>query len=314
MNHPTIDDIRAGKYLVLASCSGGKDSSALSMWLREQGISHDRIFADTGWESPILYQYLRGPLTEKLGPILEVGYPGGMEALIRKKNMFPSRLRRYCTTELKVKPIQAHIAALQDAGHEVINAVGIRRDESTARAEWPEWEWQPDFDCWKWAPLVEWTFEDVRAIHERHNLLPCPLYLEGASRVGCFPCIYAGKHDLRLVARLDPDRIDLIEVLETDLSARAKERLEARGEKLLFPMAFFQDSKPVEVDVTCDCGMDPECLVCSGSGLLRALKYPSLPIRQAVEWSSTSHGGRQVELFWQQQGHGGCMRWGLCGV
>lgn len=35
---------------VVASVSGGKDSAAMSLYLTELGIEHDRMFLDTGWE------------------------------------------------------------------------------------------------------------------------------------------------------------------------------------------------------------------------------------------------------------------------
>lgn len=36
---------------VVASVSGGKDSGAMSLYLTELGIEHDRVFMDTGWEA-----------------------------------------------------------------------------------------------------------------------------------------------------------------------------------------------------------------------------------------------------------------------
>lgn len=298
---PTIGDIRAGKYLVLASCSGGKDSAAMSLWFREQGIGHLRIYADTGWESPILYEYLRGPLTAKLGPIIEVGLTGGMEGLIRKKAMFPSRTRKFCTTELKVKPIQAVIRGLQDEGHEVINAVGIRREESAKRADWPEWEWQDDFDCWKWAPLVEWKFQDVVDIHARHSLMPCPLYLMGAQRVGCWPCIHARKAEISMIARVDPGRIDQIDALEREIEGTAAERYAERGESFeslgyMRPTFFGNPTSSKTPDG-------------------RHSGRP-MPIRDVVAWANTSRGGSvdQIELFAPGPSQEGCMRWGLCDI
>jgi hypothetical protein len=44
---------------VIASVSGGKDSAAMSLWLMEQDIDHDRVFLDTKWEHPATYEYLR---------------------------------------------------------------------------------------------------------------------------------------------------------------------------------------------------------------------------------------------------------------
>ena len=39
---------RLAGHQVCAAVSGGKDSTAMSLWLTEQGISHSRVFADTG--------------------------------------------------------------------------------------------------------------------------------------------------------------------------------------------------------------------------------------------------------------------------
>ena len=36
------------------------------------------------------------------------------------------------------------------------------------------------------------------------------------------------------------------------------------------------------------------------------------PIQRVVDWSRTSRGGRQVELFADTDGHQGCVRWGMC--
>jgi 3'-phosphoadenosine 5'-phosphosulfate sulfotransferase (PAPS reductase)/FAD synthetase len=91
---------------VIASVSGGKDSAAMSLWLTEQGIEHERVFADTGWEHPETYRYLWDVLVPKLGPITVVRGPYTLPELVAKKGMFPSRTRRFCTQELKVKPLR----------------------------------------------------------------------------------------------------------------------------------------------------------------------------------------------------------------
>jgi 3'-phosphoadenosine 5'-phosphosulfate sulfotransferase (PAPS reductase)/FAD synthetase len=196
-------DKLAGRRVV-ASVSGGKDSAALSLWLKGQSIEHDRVFMDTGWEHPATYEYLRGELTRVIGPITEIRADLQMVDLIRKKKMFPSRLQRFCTTELKVRPMQRFIRSLQDGGVEPVNAVGIRREESASRSAATEWEWTDAFDCEVWRPLVAWTEAQVVAIHAKHDLRPNPLYLQGASRVGCWPCIHARKNEIRLVADVDP--------------------------------------------------------------------------------------------------------------
>jgi 3'-phosphoadenosine 5'-phosphosulfate sulfotransferase (PAPS reductase)/FAD synthetase len=273
---------------VVASVSGGKDSAALSLWLHEQGIEHDRVFMDTGWEADATYEYLRGPLTAKLGPITEIGRPGGMVALVTKRGMFPSRTVRFCTQELKVAPMRAHVVKMQDAGLDVLNAVGIRAAESEARSKMSEWEWTDTFDCEVWRPLIRWTEQDVIDIHARNGLAPNPLYLRGAgaSRVGCYPCIMSNKKEIAALADAAPERIALIESLEKSLGDAA----EARRAENTRP-TFFRSM-----------------------GSLRTEERDSsfVPIRDVVAWSKTARGGKQVELFVAGDSDAGCMRWGLC--
>lgn len=291
------DDLKsklAGRRVV-ASISGGKDSAALSLWLTEQGIEHDRIFLDTGWENDLTYSYLRGPLTAQIGPILELRSSLLMEDLIRKKGMFPSRVRRFCTQELKVKPMQEYLKARIDAGDDVINAVGIRAAESEARSRMPEWEWQDGFDCEVWRPLLRWSEQDVIEIHRRHGLSPNPLYLLGASRVGCWPCIYARKSEIRFIADKDPARIVRLKVLEEDVAKKAVARAQARGTTLANKPTWFQNPTS---RVGADGHRAGDCW----------------PIDKVVEWSRTIRGGAEEdkqELLFAGM-NDGCMRWGLC--
>ena len=87
---------------VVASISGGKDSAAMSLYLQEQGIPHDRVHLLTGWDAAATLEYIRGPLTQVLGPITELRADLLMPELLRKKGMFPSRVRRWCTEECNV--------------------------------------------------------------------------------------------------------------------------------------------------------------------------------------------------------------------
>ena len=261
----------------------------MSLWLREQGIEHDRVFLDTGWEHPATYEYLRGPLARVLGPIVEVRPPRTMEELIRHKGMFPSRVRRFCTDELKLKPFATYLRGRQDQGDDVLVAVGVRAEESAARSQLSEWEWQDGLDCEVWRPLLAWTEADVIEIHRRHGLPPNSLYLQGARRVGCWPCVMSRKDEIRLVADLDPQRIDRIRELESEMTAQLKERCAAKGEAQRWPeLTFFQ-------------------------GASASQRKETWPIDKAVAWSRTSRGGKEsVHLEVSAERQAGCMRWGLC--
>lgn len=273
-------DVR-GRVVVL-SVSGGKDSAAASLHLRELGVEHVRVFANTQWEHPDTLVYLRGSLTQALGPIHEVSGPLGFADLVRKKRIFPDRTKRFCTTELKMKPIRAFIDALDE---EVLNVIGIRADESTARSQLTETEYSDFFDCEVWRPLLKWTVEDVIAIHKRHGLVPNPLYLKGATRVGCWPCIHARKEEIRLVAEIDPARITEIRQLEKDMTEAARDFQAKKGEKLDWERSMF-------------------------SAHVGKNGHRPMPIDEAVEWSRTARGGRQLLLV--NDAEPGCVKWGMC--
>ncbi len=304
---------------VIASISGGKDSAAMSLYLTELGIEHDRVFLDTGWEHPRTYDYLRGELARVIGPIVElqpiieapppaimqrlrprvraaIEANSAMVKLILRKGVFPARTIRFCTQVLKVKSMQVYIAERVALGDDVLNTVGIRAEESAARAQLAEWEWSPGFDCEVWRPLHATTADEVIALHRRHGLLPNPLYLDGASRVGCWPCIHARKGEIRFIADHDPERILLLSDLEHDVTMLARERIEARGEVMENPPAFFQAPLGRKKDAE---GKTIHVGTC-------------WPIERVVAWSRTSRGGRQFELFAPAPSDAGCVRWGLC--
>jgi len=325
----------------VASVSGGKDSAALSLWLTEQGIEHDRVFLDTDWERPATYEYLRGELTRVIGPITEVKAPKGMADLIRSKAMFPSRLIRFCTQSLKIEPMIDHLVngwgshACQQCGalgskediedececggdfapRPTVNAVGIRHQESAARAGLPEWEYTEDFPVPIWRPLVRWTEAEVVAIHKRHGLKPNPLYLLGASRVGCWPCIYARKSEIRLLTEVDPSRVEVIRALEAEIARPAQERYERdRAAWLADPPPKPEDewgaTKWEHKRRRLEAPFSPPAWFQSQAPD-RAGHYRMLPIDEVVRWARTSRGGRQYEMFGQDP-DAGCMRWGMC--
>jgi 3'-phosphoadenosine 5'-phosphosulfate sulfotransferase (PAPS reductase)/FAD synthetase len=300
---------------VVMSLSTGKDSVAADLFLTECGIEHDRIFLDTRWENAEVARHLEY-LREKLGPITALSGALGMVELIRKKGMFPSRARRFCTEELKTFPARDYLNALMDAGDDVINAVGIRRDESEERSKMPEWEWMDNFDCEVWRPLVTWTLEDVIAIHKRHDIKPNPLYLLGMERVGCWPCINSNKGEVRMIADLDPAKIDELRQLELEIGVKARARYDVRLAKYEAGGISALSKRDAKTLLDEDGNVKPFNSPHFFQSPLKEEGVKAWPIDRVVEWSRTRFGGRiedrQADLLSFGGINDGCMRWGMC--
>lgn len=290
--------------LHILSLSGGKDSVAAALHLVEMQIPHRRVFMDTGWEHPDLYDHL-DYLAGILGPIERISAPlpdlpadllpevEAIEAVLGisrspfvrrcvKRAMFPSRRRRWCTQELKVHPFLRWVEQL-DA--DIVNIVGIRAEESAARSRLPERELMPGAEHIEvWRPLIRWTEADVIAIHQRHNVRPCPLYLRGSLRVGCWPCIQANKPELQQLAK-DDQRLTAIRMLE-QLVARLDRESDEPADNA--PTLFQQSLRNADG------------------------RRPCVPIDDVIEWAQTKHGGRQMTIDTSWGREAGCVRWGMC--
>lgn len=272
----------------VVSVSGGKDSTATVLALREAGIAARYVFADTGWEHASTYEHL-DELCRILGITIDVvGADGGMLEQVRKRFGFPSRMQRWCTRKLKIEPLRAYHDSI---GVETVCVVGVRAAESDARAKMAEVEDDDEWGGLVWRPILRWSVDGVLAIHHRHGVPIHPLYRVGFDRVGfdrvgCWPCIYASKDEIRTMADHDPKRIESIDALEREIDARRTFANAATPGRFVDMRAqFFQTSHAVK----------------------------PMGIREVVEWSRTDRGGRQLPLL-QPAPRGGCMRWGLCDV
>lgn len=301
------------------SISGGKDSTAAACALIDARIEFVPVFADTGWEHPITYEYL-DEIERVLGlKIIRVGSPTAMVEKIRKRAGFPARAQRWCTRELKIEPIRAvHDAIAEMSGDDTVSVVGLRADESEARAKLPEFELDDRWGGYVWRPLIAWSIEQVLAMHHRFGLRVNPLYRLGFSRVGCFPCIYAAKEEIRLMADVWPERVDEIESLEAECTATRTERNAETPDRYARSEAtFFQSREVVRRDTVHVAATEADVRAgrASAVGELVTKRVPVLrvmPIRRVVEWSRTTRGGWQLPIFRDPEPAGGCFRWGLC--
>ena len=167
------------------SLSGGKDSAALAIYMRDRIPHMEYIFHDTGKELPDTYEYL-----ERLEGYLGVKvacttFGTTFDDLLRQYGgMLPSNHRRWCTRMMKLKPFEDYIGS-----DFCINYVGIRADEDRVgyisykpniRAVFPFREDGIDYAT-------------VRRILEESGLGMPPYTEWGRTRSGCFFCFYQQK-------------------------------------------------------------------------------------------------------------------------
>ena len=202
--------------------SGGKDSQlVLSNAVREYGP--ERVIAIhnyTGIDHPLTMRHL-DYMQETYGVRIEhTANPKyrDMWDLLDKKTMIPGRVARFCTDELKIQATNHWLSGRTDL-RRLVFLMGMRTGESVKRAEsYAGFEPGDEFSYRDLNPHKVWAaykhvrarlpivnlstaevFETLRQRGEKVN----PLYTRGHKRVGCYPCILAGKRDYRLAAR-DP--------------------------------------------------------------------------------------------------------------
>lgn len=169
----------------ILSLSGGKDSAALAIYLRDRVPTIEYIFHDTDKELPETYDYI-ARLEAILGkPIVRTTPVDSFDHwLAVYRGMLPSNHRRWCTRMLKLKPFEAYVG-----DGPVINYVGLRADEN-----------RTGYISTKSNILAVYPFQDdglVRA--DIINILEdsglgLPPYMDwGRSRSGCYFCFYQQK-------------------------------------------------------------------------------------------------------------------------
>jgi 3'-phosphoadenosine 5'-phosphosulfate sulfotransferase (PAPS reductase)/FAD synthetase len=110
---------------------------------------------------------------------------------------------RFCTSEEKEAPITSALRK-RFGGRIIINAAGIRREESANRAKSPivkaytKLTRVSDFTCGvSWFPILDYTLNDVLLAHDEAGLPLNEVYLlHGLSRFSCSFCIMSNEQDL----------------------------------------------------------------------------------------------------------------------
>lgn len=119
----------AAGVLHIVALSGGHDSTALSLELRQRhpDVPYNYVCTPTGDELPDMFAHWRD-LGDRLGRRLVPIVAGTLDSAIAKANMLPNFRARFCTRVLKIEPYRAMLKE-QTALGPVVSYVGLRADE-----------------------------------------------------------------------------------------------------------------------------------------------------------------------------------------
>lgn len=191
----------------LLGLSGGRDSAALAVFMRENypDLPIEYFFTDTGKELPEVYEFL-GRLEGFLGkPISQLNAKRDFDFWHKEYGHFlPSAQTRWCTRQLKLKPFKDWIKPDLEAGTRIISYVAIRADEPQRvgmHASHPNLEVR--------FPLRESGVDKVGVNGLLENSgLGLPSYYRWRSRSGCTFCFYQQKIEWVRLKEEHPDKFD----------------------------------------------------------------------------------------------------------
>ena len=194
----------------LLGLSGGKDSSALAVYMRDRVPEMEYFFSDTGKELPETYAFL-DRLEVFLGkPIARLNMERDPSEnrdfdhwLTLYGGLLPSSQVRWCTVNLKIRPFEEYVG--EDKAY---NYVAIRADEdrvgykplktAALRNIEPKYPFKEDGI----------TKEDVYQILEESGL-GLPDYYKWRTRSGCYFCFFQRKSEWVGFLEQHPDLFEL---------------------------------------------------------------------------------------------------------
>jgi 3'-phosphoadenosine 5'-phosphosulfate sulfotransferase (PAPS reductase)/FAD synthetase len=201
---------RPGRHLI--NLSGGKDSTALAIFLRDKIPQAEYVFCDTHKELPETYEYL-DRLEAYLGrEIIKLNAQRGFDHwLDMYGGMLPSARVRWCTRKLKIEPFEAYVGS-----ETVWSYVGIRADEGRSGYVSTKPNIQPVF------PFKECglAIADIERILEGSGL-GMPTYYEWRQRSGCYFCFYQRSGEWVGLKERHPELFELAKAYENERGGEA---------------------------------------------------------------------------------------------
>ncbi|HEU5089770.1 MAG TPA: phosphoadenosine phosphosulfate reductase family protein [Roseiflexaceae bacterium] len=196
---------RPGRHIV--NLSGGKDSTALAIFLRDKIPQLEYLFCDTHKELPETYEYLDRLAAFLQRPIVKLNAQRGFDHwLDMYGGMLPSARVRWCTRKLKIEPFEAYV------GDDVVwSYVGIRADEARSGYVSTRPNIHPVL------PFKEFgiTIADVERMLETSGL-GLPAYYSWRQRSGCTFCFFQRANEWVGLLEHHPDSFAEAKAYETE--------------------------------------------------------------------------------------------------
>ena len=211
--------------------SGGRDSAALAVYMRQQypELDIEYFFTDTGKELPEVYEYL-GRLEGFLGrPILRLNPDRDFDFWLKQYNDFlPSPQSRWCTRQLKLRPFEDWVRPMLKAGATVYSYVAIRSDE----------EYRDGYSSKHDRLIVKLPFKEA-GLNKQSVLeilegsgLGLPSYYAWRTRSGCTFCFFQQKIEWVRLKEQHPDAFEEAKSYEKDAVQHGSPFTWSQGESL----------------------------------------------------------------------------------
>ncbi len=239
-----IDDLIARDALFVVNHSGGKDSQAMYLHLRQFVPAAQLVIvhADLGaveWAGAV--EHIKA--TTNGEPLHICRSRRTLLEMIEERGMFPSPQQRQCTSDLKRGPIERTIRGIvkrrQAFGeHVIVNCMGMRAQESSGRKKLQPFKFsernsKAGREWYDWLPIHGWTEDEVFARIAAAGQQPHVVYSLGMSRFSCCFCIMASEKDLATAARLATEHPELLN--DPDLYRKYVNLERSTGQVMLMP-------------------------------------------------------------------------------
>lgn len=211
--------------------SGGKDSAALAIYMRQNypNLNVEYFFTDTGKELPEVYDFL-GKLEGFLGkPIVKLNPKRDFDFWLREYNHFlPSPQTRWCTRQLKLLPFEQWVRPMLANGEKVYSYVAIRADEDYREG------YSSSNENLKIVLPFRYDGIDKSGVGEllEKSGVGWPDYYQWRSRSGCTFCFYQQKIEWVRLKEHHPDKFIDAKKYEKDALEHGSPFTWTQGESL----------------------------------------------------------------------------------